>query len=460
MRRRLSKMGYLGIVGYLALLNTFMIVPRITRAAINQPVKLSSAKTLNQQVASADALLQTAIRRIVAMQQQFKPEDVDWFAPSFFKTVTQEELIKLFQQQHIILGEIERTRICRTLDAHSGEIELISKLGYRLRAAIRLEPEPPHRCYYLVFNRIDTGSDTWELLQQDMAKLPGKHGAAVVELKPTRKTLFDYQADTPLAVGSSFKLLVLLQLCDEIAAGKRKWQDIVNLCEAGRSLPAGILQDWPPGSPVTLHTLAALMLSRSDNTAADHLMLTVGRQRLENKIAELSLKEPARNIPFLRTSELFKLKLIAPESLAEQYSSMNKAERHSVLQKLCTIELQAPRVYKTPRFVDSIEWFFTGHDLIRIVENLYDSAEKAKALEILAITRPFDIDDYSWDYLGFKGGAETGVLNLTLLGKLRKNQSWYVTTFTWNNTETKLDEAKWIEVVSRALLIIERQSTR
>lgn len=44
-----------------------------------------------------------------------------------------------------------------------------------------------------------------------------------------------------------------------------------------KSLPGGILQNWPKGAPLTLHTLAGLMISQSDNTAADTLLEILGR---------------------------------------------------------------------------------------------------------------------------------------------------------------------------------------
>jgi hypothetical protein len=262
------------------------------------------------------------------------------------------------------------------------------------------------------------------------------------------------------AIGSSFKLLVTMELCDQISSGKRQWADTTTLIETGRSLPAGLLQDWPLGSPITLHTLAAMMISRSDNTAADHLMLTLGRDALETQLKKVPLFQPERNRPFLRTSELFKIKLIAPESLASSYPKLSEAEKRQTLQQLDAMPLQNPRLYTMPTHIDQVEWFFTSDDLCRVLDKLRQSKEQQRALELLAITRPFDIDDHAWDYLGFKGGAEAGVLNLSLLGKLRGKDRWYAFSFTWNRTDAPLDETAWIRLTQRALLIVERSQTR
>ena len=84
------------------------------------------------------------------------------------------------------------------------------------------------------------------------------------------------------AVGSAFKLAVLAALKDQVAAGALAWDDVATL-EAGHiSLPSGILQAWPVGSPLTIHTLASLMISVSDNTATDALIALLGRDLIES----------------------------------------------------------------------------------------------------------------------------------------------------------------------------------
>ncbi len=85
-------------------------------------------------------------------------------------------------------------------------------------------------------------------------------------------------AEVVLAIGSTFKLAILKALQDEIEAGNRNWNDVILLSRELRSLPSGILQNFPDGAPITLHTLAALMISSSDNTATDMLLFLLGRE--------------------------------------------------------------------------------------------------------------------------------------------------------------------------------------
>ena len=78
-------------------------------------------------------------------------------------------------------------------------------------------------------------------------------------------------------MGSAFKLGVLKALKEQIAGGRHSWDEVAELTAPDLSLPSGIIQGWPMGAPLTLHSLAALMISISDNTATDVLMRVVGR---------------------------------------------------------------------------------------------------------------------------------------------------------------------------------------
>ena len=80
------------------------------------------------------------------------------------------------------------------------------------------------------------------------------------------------------------------------------------LDSALRSLPSGVLQSWPAGTPMTVESLAILMISQSDNTAADRLLHLLGRERVESRTRVAGNTHVARNTPFLTTREMFALK--------------------------------------------------------------------------------------------------------------------------------------------------------
>ncbi|HQR05226.1 MAG TPA: serine hydrolase [Gemmatales bacterium] len=405
---------------------------------------------------SAEYRMRQAGTRLQTLHNKFDEADLQWFTPDFFQVVPREKLIEGLKYNGKQLGEIQRVRICRITDPWSGELELIGEGDKRMRVIVRLETGPQSRINYVLFNPIDMADDTWAKLESDLAKLPGKNGVSVWKLTTKIEKLFSRNATESLAVGSSLKLLILSLLCDDIAAGKRKWSDLVTLREEARSLPSGQLQDWPVGSPVTLHTLATLMLSRSDNTAADHLMLTLGREALEEHQKKVNILHPERNQPFLRTNELFKLKLVLTPQEAQSFLERTPGNKRDYLSELAKVPLRTPRVPDVPQNIDQIEWFFCTEDLARLMDRLRQSPVHGEVLPLLAITRPFDIDDFAWKYLGFKGGAEVGVLNLSLLGQLRSNSDWYAFSFTWNDSQKPLNEPLWIRFVERSLRLVER----
>jgi hypothetical protein len=58
-----------------------------------------------------------------------------------------------------------------------------------------------------------------------------------------------------------------------------------------------------------------------------------------------------------------------------------------------------------------------------------------------------------WSYIGYKGGSEPGVLNMTYLLQATKGQ-WFAMSITWNNSQAPLDNGKIFALVQRALQII------
>jgi hypothetical protein len=59
-----------------------------------------------------------------------------------------------------------------------------------------------------------------------------------------------------------------------------------------------------------------------------------------------------------------------------------------------------------------------------------------------------------WSFIGFKGGSEPGVLNMTYLLRSTAGQ-WYAMSISWNDKESALDNAKVFALVQRALQIIQ-----
>jgi len=224
-------------------------------------------------------------------------------------------------------------------------------------------------------------------------------------------------------VGSAFKLLVLAALREEVEAGRRAWDEVVRLEEAWKSLPSGLLQGWPEGSPLTLHTLAALMISLSDNTATDALIALLGRERLE----ALS----PRNRPFLTTREAFGLAARGNRDLLAAFRDGDLEAKRRTLEALRARGL--PQVVDLPLdpgdWPPEADWRFTPRELCRWMGKVAD-------LPLMGINP--GVAAFGWDRVAYKGGSRPGVLSL--VHGLSRGKSRYCVAFVWNGEE--VDELK------------------
>ncbi|GAB1537994.1 serine hydrolase [Scytonema sp. NUACC21] len=262
--------------------------------------------------------------------------------------------------------------------------------------------------------------------------LPGKVSFLVQENQTTKAAL---NTTTPLAIGSAFKLAVLQVLKSEIASGKRTWKDIVQLQPSEKSLPSGMLQTWPDGSYLTVQTLAALMISMSDNTATDILINLLGREEIESV--------SPRNRPFLTTREMFVLKGSGNRDLLKRYQTSNETQRREILREIATKPLPDVNEFvgTNPVALD-VEWFFTAEELCQLMGQVAD-------LPLMSIN-PGVANAENWQRVAYKGGSEPGVFNMTtwLQSKNGKN---YCVVATVNNSNAPIEESKFIALYSGVL---------
>lgn len=244
-------------------------------------------------------------------------------------------------------------------------------------------------------------------------------GSVSVAILQDGELIVGHAESEALAVGSAFKLVVLAALLERIDAEEAEWSDVVRLSPRHFSLPPGLLRAMPPGSPVTLHTLAALMIAESDNTATDALIAFIGRDRLE-RLSDLA--------PFLTTREFFLLK--ADGALYGRYAAADIAERRSLLESL--IGLPLPEADEVARPLQPhAEWSISTKELCGWMERVAH----------LAITQinPGPLAGSDWQRVSFKGGSEVGVLNLTAQARDDGGRNVCVSA-TWN-AATPIDEA-------------------
>ena len=230
---------------------------------------------------------------------------------------------------------------------------------------------------------------------------------------------------TPRPLGSMFKLYVLAALANEVKSGRLSWDQEVALTSSLRSLPSGVEQIEPAGTRFTVSQLAQLMISSSDNTAADQLSALVGRSSLEDQVATTSA-DASLDLPFLRTRELFVLKYADYPHYANAYLALPVAARTAYLDNivdqvpLSDVDINAAST-GSPRAISSIEWFASPTDICDLYSQLYSYASSPSSAPVPTALSynngGIALAPSKWPLVWFKGGSEQGVLTLGYLAR-------------------------------------------
>lgn len=292
-------------------------------------------------------------------------------------------------------------------------------------------------------------------------------GAALTKLDSTGKlsaTLttadgsieFLHNSSDVFAIGSTFKLYVLGALEQAIAKGLHQWDEILPLKEEWKSLPSGIMHTWPEGQKVTLYEYAEKMISISDNTATDHLLYLLGREKVEQMLLPMGNNHQNLYLPFLGTLEMFKLKWAIPQVEAQNYISKNRSERLLALDDLKKIpkeQVGTNGAQDKPIFIDQIEWFATTKENCKAMFWLA-SRNNLQLRSILSKNVPLLTEvgspESHWAFAGFKGGSEPGVLNMTFLIESKRGQRACL-SMSWNNKNKSVSSNRLIDILKKTL---------
>ncbi len=384
----------------------------------------------------------------------------DLFGASFRANVSDDALRQLFAGVSAAEGEVREVRRVRLAPPEGARYELVLSRGGVQHFDLRLEPEPPHAVRYLWIFPSVPGFPDLAAAEAAFAALPGRFSLCVTRLDPDGpRRLAAVNPDTPMDVASAAKLYVLGALCADIRVGGRSWWDTVPLCADRRSIPSGLLHRWPDGSPVTLHTLATMMIGQSDNTATDTLLARLGRERVERMQEEMGHMETELNVPFLLTGEVFRLKYAGGGARATEYLALPPEGRRwfldGTVSRIPIGEIDTP-AEAAPRFVDTIGWFASTADLCRAMDWLRRTAEDGgdrSALEILAVEPGTSDPPDLFPYQGYKGGRMPGIANGTWLLR-NAGGTWYAVAATWNDTGTDVDYPRFRRMMTRVLMLL------
>jgi len=192
-----------------------------------------------------------------------------------------------------------------------------------------------------------------------------------------------------------------------------------------------------------LEQYADYMISVSDNTAADHLIHTLGRRTVERQLKAFGNAHPGRSTPFLTTRELFTLKGYRYPTLAHTYLTEPARLHRSTLRATRTVPLTALSGGQAPRDIRSIEWFGSPNDMCRAFAGLWGQAH---TMGLAPVGKALSINDAGlalnpahYPVTWFKGGSEPGVLTLSYLVQAADGRL-IVSSLMLSNPAKNLDE--------------------
>jgi beta-lactamase class A len=376
------------------------------------------------------------------LNRLFQTETIssDWFAPSFLEQVTVDQVQSLVQELSSSLGEL---------------VEIVSvPQGYEITFAEGIVPASIHlgtdnKIDGLFFGVPEVPIALNEAVQS-FEQFTGEASLLVLKMDaiaatdettdlPVRQVLAELNPDLPLAVGSAFKLAVLAAVQEAIANGSFSWDQVVTLRPEWKSLPSGLLQEWPANTAVTIETLATLMMSISDNTATDALINLVGRDQVE--------AWTQRNQPFLTTREAFALKNPANQRQLDAYRRGSVEQRRQRLEKLDTASLPDVNLFNDMPIALDVEWHFTARELCELMAQVHD-------LPLMQIN-PGVAKPQHWQKIAFKGGSEPGVVNMTTWLEAQDGTTYCVTA-TGNNATQTVNLETFIRLYQGILLGLEK----
>jgi len=402
-----------------------------------------------------DPAFEARVRELAALLSA--PDSYDaFFSPGFKAAVPRDKFDPLRTQLLEAYGPVSGVRLKQAETPWSG----VAEVDYRDAVAtvkLAVDAAAPHRVSGLLITDIGVREKTLAEVAAALRTLHGSSGFALARLGAGKPELLaGHESDRPFAIGSAFKLVILAELVRATNAGERKWDDMVTL--DGSPLPGGGYFLKPKGTQVSLRELATQMISISDNSATDILLRTIGREKVEAMLPIVGASDPARNRPFLGALELFKLKGIEYNNLATRYLAADEAGRRRMLDGEVAglpMLLIRPTLFKDgkPVLIEQLEWFLSPADLVRVMDWLRRNTEGPKGADARSVLSKnpgiMPMSAAKWQWVGYKGGSEPGVMNMTLLLQA-KNGDWYALTGSWNDPAAAVSEGRFAALISRA----------
>ena len=405
--------------------------------------------------AESDETEQSALRTrseqvIALINGESDPGEI--FTDGFLAAVPPSQLAAISQQLTSQFGQALSVEGIYPVNASRAGLHIRMERAIA-KGGIAIDPNDGDKISELLFQQFEPVDDSVEKIEADLQALPGEVSAFFAPISGLDPVI-SVDPDKQMALGSTFKLYVLAALAQDVAKGERSWSDTVSLDR--KSFPSGMMQNWPDGAPVTLQTLASLMISISDNTATDQLIAVLGKDRLAKVLRDSGHSAPELNDPFMTTREMFLLKSGDRDRLAT-YSSADADVRKQLLEGIEDDSPTAAQVQQTfsggPVEI-GIEWFGSARDIEKLFRFMGSYADDT-TYDIMAINPSMPPPMRAkWKYVGYKGGSEPGVLNLTWL-LIDEQDEAHILALSWSNPEANVEQNQ-LELIAQRILSLPR----
>ncbi len=387
-----------------------------------------------------------------------------YFTQQFQKKATPEEVMAIFSELSRDVGKC--TSYESKLQAE-GQYQLILQSQKGLKVLLSVFVDESSGLVSGV--RLDGVEDpniriqSWDDVRSALNRLdPMGKSSAILETQDHSVQLTRNGSDV-FAIGSNFKLYVLGALQLSIEKGLHRWDEILPLREEWKSLPSGVMQTWQAGKEVKLLEYAENMISLSDNTAADHLLYFLGREKVQAALTPMGNTHEREYLPFLSTLELFKLKWALRSEEANSYISSNPATRTLILDRLRYVPREwigtNGMSFDQSLFNDKIEWFATTSENCEAMFWLA-SRKSPQLQQVLSKNVPLITDagkeSSHWAYAGYKGGSEPGIRNMTYLLESKTGKRGCLAV-SWNNPNQSISEYRFMDIVKKTLKFAEQK---
>ena len=310
----------------------------------------------------------------------------------------------------------------------------------------------------------------WDPLSKDADRMDGTVSYAVYEVQPRDPAqpqgalellpITGQDENRALNIGNAARLYVLGALVEEISKGTLTWDTRITIADDLRSLPSGRMQLETAGRSYPARRFAELMMTADDNTAMDHLVTTLGRERVEAWVNERN-DNAALNTPFLRTREAFALKLTQDARIAEAYIDSEDADQRAMLAEGGELAGVKPDVallsaWKTSPHVAEIGWFASAAQLCELIKHMREVEVRQETMLIspwIRATTGVALDPQVWKSAAYAGASEPGVMSGVWLLE-RQDGKMYAVGVIWNSKEELENPESFNALVDRATEIL------